>query len=332
MALVIASCNNQANDFDDYGITGCYFPFQTPARTLILGDYPLGNNDNDNNHIFEIGVTMAGVYENTQERLAYFKLAPELLNNVDNVKILPEDYFSIETESPALIPAGDIKGRITVKLTDKFFEDELSVADLNTVNYVVPLVITKVENLDTILSGIPLVENPDRVNSSDWKIAPKDYTLFGIKFINEYHAMYLRRGVDEMTNADGNKVQSVYHEPYVERDELVMVETTGRKSVELENLVRRGSASSPGKVKLELFFNSNSECQIKTLEGGKYEVTGSGKFIVDGDSWGGEPQDVIYLDYSYIDEANQEAHHVMDTLVVRNRNVVFEEFSVSLKN
>lgn len=330
LALVFASCSNQPNDFDDFGITGCYFPFQTPARTLILGDYPLGDNENDNNHRFEIGVTMAGVYENEQERKVHFKVAPELLANVDNVVELPSAYYTIETASPVAIPAGDIKGRITVQLTDAFFKDELSYAGLNKVNYVVPLLITDVENLDTVLVGEAAVDNPDRLNSADWTVVPKDYTLFGIKFINQYHAYYLRRGVDVMTNSEGAKVESVYREQYVEDDELVMVSTTGDMSVELSNRIRRGSESSPGNAKMELVFNENNTCQITSEEDAKYQVSGTGQFVDDGDEWGGEPRDVIYLDYTYTDEANNETHHVMDTLVVRNRNVVFEEFTIEL--
>lgn len=331
IALILASCSNQKNEFDDFGITGCYFPFQTPARTLILGDYPLGDNENDNNHRFEIGVTMAGVYENEQERLVHFKLAPELLANVENVQALPSEYYTIETASPVAILAGSMKGPITIQLNDKFFDDELAFAGKNKVNYVVPLLVTQIENLDTLLSGTPLVDSPDRVNIADWTITPKDYTLFGIKFINKYHAMYLRRGIDEMTNATGEKVESVYHMPYIERDELVMVETIGRNSVELNNIVRRGSQSSPGKVEMQLLFSEDGNCEIISKEDAEYAVTGSGRFEVDADEWGGEKRDVIYLDYQYKDEANNENHHVVDTLVIRNRNVVFEEFTVTIK-
>ena len=72
--------------------------------------------------------------------------------------------------------------------------------------------------MDSVLSGVSLVDDPSRVKDSDWSITPKDYTLYGIKFINKYHGYYLRRGVDEMANDTGLVVRTVYRNEYVERD------------------------------------------------------------------------------------------------------------------
>jgi len=330
IALSIVACENQDREFDDFGTTSVYFPFQTPARTLILGNYELGDNENDNNHRFEIGVTMAGVYNNIEDRKVSFKVAPELLSGVENVKALPSDYYTIETESPVTIPVGSIKGRIQVQLTEQFFNDTLSFAPVNEVNYAIPLLITDIENLDTLLVGAPLVSNPSRANAADWDIAPKDYTFYGIKFMNKYQAIYLRRGVDKMTNAVNETVSSVYHAEYVEQDELAELTTTGKNSVELSNLVRRGSESSPGDVNIELVFSDNGDCTIRSFGDDTYNVSGSGKFLENGDMWGGKKRDAIILDYSYTDAANNETHAVKDTLVVRDRNVVFEEFTIEL--
>ncbi len=330
VVLSIVACKNQDQEFADFGTTSVYFPFQTPARTLILGDYELGFNDNDNNHRFEIGVTMAGVYSNNKNRQVHFDVAPELLLGVENVKSLPTNYYTIETESPVVIPAGSIKGRIEVQLTDQFFEDTLSFAPVNQVNYVIPLLITDIGELDTLLVGLPVVSNPSRTNAADWEITPKDFTLFGIKFINKYHAFYLRRGVDKMTNASNETVSSTYHQQYVEKDEVVMLTTTGRNSVELSNLIRRGSGASPGNVNFELIFDDDGKCTIRSFRDDSYNVSGSGEFVENGDMWGGKERDVIYLDYSYTDVINNETHAVRDTLVVRDRNVVFEEFSIEL--
>lgn len=325
--LGIVACENQDTNFEDFGTTACYFPFQTPARSLVLGRYDLGFNDNDNNHRFEIGVTMGGVYENTEDRSVYFELAPQLMEGHDSViKVLPESYYTIETTSPVTIPAGSIKGRIMVQLNDAFFDDTLSFAPLNQVYYVVPLLITGVENLDSILSGDPLVDNPSRLVAEDWAVVPKDYTLYGIKFINKYHAMYLRRGVDAMSTSGGTTVLNTYHEQYVEEDELVMVTTTGNKKVELSNIVRRGSESSPGLINIELLFDENDNCSIQSYKDDPYIASGTGKFIENGGFWGGEEHDALFLEYNYTDLVNNETHVVNDTLVVRNRNVVFEEF------
>ena len=332
IVLSIVACENQDKEFEDFGTTSVYFPFQTPARTLILGNYDLGDNENDNNHRFEIGVTMAGVYTNREDRKVHYRVAPELLSGVENVKALPASYYTIETQSPVTIPVGSIKGRIAVQLNDQFFNDTLSFAGVNQVHYVIPLLITEIENLDTLLVGVPIGSNPSRANAADWEIAPKDYTFYGIKFMNKFQAIYLRRGVDKMTNAASETVSSVYHAAYVEKDELVQLTTTGRNKVELSNIVRRGSESSPGDVRIELIFNDEGICTIQSFGNDSYNVSGSGKFVENGDMWGGKERDVIYLDYSYNDAANNETHSVKDTLVVRDRNVIFEEFSVELSD
>ena len=225
-----------------------------------------------------------------------------------------------------------MKGRIKVQLTEQFFNDTLSFAGVNQVNYVIPLLITDIVGLDTLLVGLPIVNNPSKVNIEDWEPdkSPKDFTLFGIKFINKYQAVYLRRGVDQMTNAANKAVRSAYHQQYVEKDELVTITTTGKKNVELSNLVRRGEASSPGNVNIELVFGDDGNCTIRSFGGDTYNVSGSGKFVENGDTWGGKDRDVIHLDYSYTDAANNETHAVKDTLVVRDRNVVFEEFTLEL--
>jgi hypothetical protein len=86
-ALVISfmACENQEIETDDFGSTHVYFPFQKPVRTLILGEYDLGFNENDNNGKFEIGVRMSGVFSNSTERKVHFELAPELIN-LDSIR------------------------------------------------------------------------------------------------------------------------------------------------------------------------------------------------------------------------------------------------------
>lgn len=366
-AFSIMACENQENVFDDFGSTSVYFPYQTPARSLILGKYDLGFNENDNNGRFEIGVTMSGVYENTKNRKVYFELAPELIDasalgvTSVNVQILPSSYYTIEQESPVTIPPGSIKGRIPVQLEDAFFDDPLSFAGENEINYVIPLRITDYEELDSLLTGVPLegVVNPLKIRGTDWQTQPKDYTLFGIKFMNKYQGAYLRRGADkavgtsekvtietgniETTNID---ITSVYREEFVVRDEVTLVSTAGRNKAISTNLVRRGGIPSNSTVSLEMTFNDNGDIVITNAdENSNVVITGSGKYIEDGDEWGGEKRDVIYLEYEYQDvETIQEIrfsqvisettinlfHQVKDTLVIRDRNVKFEEFVVEI--
>ncbi|MFA9388854.1 MAG: DUF5627 domain-containing protein [Prolixibacteraceae bacterium] len=332
IGVVAVACSNSDWDFPDYEVQGCYFPYQTPARTLILGKYDQGINENDNKHCFDITALLTGIYENTEERSVYFAVDKSLLDNVENVKALPEEYYTIETSNPAIISVGDTKARIRVQLNDKFFEDELSFGAVNTTNYVIPMVITQVENIDSLFTGISYSDyaKPDRLNPLHWDVRAKDYTLFGIKYMNRFHGNYLRRGKDMIT---GNTpmLAREYNAEYTEYDEVVFVETTGFNTVKLQNIIGRGDNSSPGNVTMELVFNNDNTCSVRSFEGDVYDIKGTGKFTEDGDAWGGKSKDVIYLDYIYTDAANSETHAVKDTLVIRDRMAVFEEFTVVLK-
>lgn len=329
LIILMMSCSNQDWEFDDYETQLAYFPYQTPARTLILGNYDQGLNENDNNHRFEIGVKMSGVYENVKDRKVHFEIDGSLLNTVRNVKALPASYYTLETLSPITIPAGSTKGIIEVQLHEAFFDDPMSYGPEKTTNWVVPLVITDVEELDGALVGSSTQESPDRVNPADWDVLPMDYTLFGIKFMNKFHGRYLRRGLDQMSDGT-TTVNNVYHAKYVEKDEVTTILTSGNEKVIVENLVRRGDSSSPGSVVMELTFDDSDNCSVASAEGDPYNVSGTGKFVEGGDMWGGKPRDVIFLDYSYTDVANSETHVVKDTLVVRDRMAVFEEFALEL--
>ncbi len=329
--LAMFSCENAPIVFDDFGKTACYFPYQTPVRTLILGKYDEGFNDNDNLRQFEIGVIMTGVYENKIDRKVYFELDTALLSNVLNVKYLPTNYYTVQTTSPVIIPKGDTKGRIMIKLTDAFFNDPNAIAALNITNYAIPLKITNKEGLDSVLVGKPLVANPNRNITLNWSILPKDYTLFGIKYINKYHGSYLRRGADKLINTLTNLElgTKIYRNQYIERSEVVKASTVTMNTVSVPNIIRRYNAPDGGTITLNLVFAEDGSCVVSNKL--TNAVIGSGKLKENGDIWGGKTHDVIYLDYAYIDLTKNEKHEVKDTMVIRDRGVVFETFVPTLK-
>jgi hypothetical protein len=366
-ALVISfmACENQENSFPDFGSTSVYFPFQRPIRTLIQGKYDLGFNDNDNNNRFEMGVTMTGVYQNSQDRKVHFELDTDLIDATSlgldtvNVKVLPASYYTIEQESPLTIPSGSIKGRIPVQLEDEFFDDPLAFAEEGEVHYVIPLKITAIEGLDSLLTGVPLEDkiNPARIVADDWQIAPKDYTLYGIKFINKYSGVHLRRGEDIITGvkdslnvASGNTGDTenindivVFRADNVVENEISNITTSGKSQVSMTNRIKRGALPSDTDLSINMQISDNGDIIVSPVEGGNQTVTGTGKWVEDGDEWGGQKRNVIYLDYQYDDVTTFEyksrgrttdiltfnlKHQVKDTLVMRNRNVKFEQFSL----
>ena len=337
MLIVVAtflSCENQPNQFDDFGITTAWFPYQTPARTIILGNYDVGFNDNDNDFKFEIGAKLSGLYENKIDRNYYYEIDESLLDTIANVEALPSAYYTIETPNPVTIPAGRMDGRITVKLNDNFFNDPKSFyPKKDSVNYVIPLVMNKIERIDSILTGLRAdgVTNPHRLIEDDWEIKPKDYTLFGIKFINKYHGKYFKRGADKVLSSTLDTTV-VYSAEFVENDLVRDVVISGRNNVIIEeNIVRRGGLQSPGTVAIELAFDENENCTISSPDGA-YNVSGTGTFVKEGGEWGGEKRDAIFINYTYDDPVNNNENHVViDTLVIRNRGVVFESFPIVIK-
>lgn len=325
IALGLFSCKNQDWDFPDFDYTTAYFPYQYPVRTLIFGDYAY-DNSNDNALKFEISATMGGVYENNEDVIVNFtvdeSLVEDLYNNTGGTPILalPQSYYTLSDNSKIIISKGELSGSVTVQLTEAFTADPLAVGT----NYVVPLRITSATT-DSVLMGSPAVSDPDPRVAGDWVKAPKDFTLFGIKYVNEYDAKYLLRGRDLVKDAANQDFETiVYRNTYVEQDEIVNVTTVSRHVARYSNNVRL-SAGSPGKFSMDMTFTEDGNCTIAKTEGSAYDVTGTGKFVEDGDSWGGEQRNVLYLAYHVND--GTYTHQVNDTLVFRNRTVVFEEFS-----
>jgi len=71
-------------------------------------------------------------------------------------------------------------------------------------------------------------------------------------------------------------------------------------------------------------LDENNNCILSNPESASYTLTGSGKFVNDGDMWGGEKRDVFQINYTI--DFGTTTHTLTDTLVVRNRGVKFETF------
>ena len=215
----ITACNKDWS-FPDYKYTTVYFAYQTPVRTLVLGE-DIYDNTLDNEHKCLIMATMGGVYENKKDIFLNVAVDETLAGHLkfetpsgDTVLAMPDNYYSLPGTKSIVIPAGKFMGGLEVQLTDAFFQDPLSVKN----TYVIPLKILSVQNADSVLRGRSDLASPDPRKAGDWVIPPKDYILFAIKYINPYHGFYLRRGVDVVTGANGNTsldTTVVYHAEYL---------------------------------------------------------------------------------------------------------------------
>lgn len=336
--LGLIGCENSENEFEDYDYTAAYFPYQYPMRTLVLGD-DIYDNTNDNNHKFLISAAMGGVYANNKDRVFDIELAPELCNRVlfkstlDTIRLMPAEYYTLSSNQ-LTIPAGKVNGNIEVQLTDAYFNDPLAIK----FGYVIPLRLKASLDVDSILSGKSNSPNADPRVSESWLVPPKDFTMFGVKFINPYHGNFLHRGKDVIKSSSGSVVKEViYREKHIEKDEVWTLKTSGRNDVDITAILNGGYRSATGPLSMRLSFNNDGDCTIKEAPGSTTAISGTGKFIKNAAEWGGKKRNVIVLSYNYATEVLSEpagnipaglyTHEVNDTLVVRDRAVVMEVFS-----
>lgn len=335
MLLALASCHNGDWHFDDYGTRSVYFAYQYPVRTITLGEDPSTDNTLDNQHKCKIMATTGGGYTNPDDITVYFEVDETLCDNIvftgtiNPVKAMPQNYYTLSSNSEMVIPAGKLSGGVEVQLTDDFFNDEDAIKN----TYVIPLRMTDLVGADTILSGKPLVDEPNVYNSDHWDITPKNYILYCIKYINPWHASYLRRGKDVIEGQSGHLSLSkeiVRHEKYVEEDEVMKLETKSMKEVTYRLYVEDESKQYHY-YNVILTFDDDNNCTVST-DTPNCDITGTGKFVSKGDknSWGNEDRDVIYLEYEATIEDLVKCT-TYDTLVVRNRGVVMETFTPELQ-
>lgn len=326
---LLTSCENGEWEFPDYEYSAVYFAYQSPIRTIVLGE-DIFDTSLDNEFKCQIMATMGGVYSNEKNVEIGIRVDNALCDNLvfeeteEDVLPMPSDYYSLSSDR-IIIEKGSVLGGVTVQLTEAFFNDPKSLE----ANYVIPVMMTEVVNADSILSGKPLVDNPRRGVSSDWDVQPKDFILYAVKYINPYDANYLRRGKDVISGAQSGTI--IRHAEYVEDDEVIdKISTRSLNTIAWEHQTKDMNDITHNSVLL-LTFNEQDDCTI-TSETDGVAVSGTGEFVSKGDknSWGNVDRDVLYLDYA-IDYGDIQVV-TSDTLVVRDRGVRAEWFTPVLKD
>jgi hypothetical protein len=326
---LFTSCENGEWEFPDYEYSAVYFAYQSPVRTIVLGE-DIFDTSLDNEYKCQIMATIGGVYSNEKNVEIGIRVDNTLCEGLifdgtdQEVLPMPSNYYSLSSDK-ITIEKGSILGGVTVQLTDAFFSDPKSL----TTTYVIPVVMTGVVNADSILSGKPLVDNPRRGVSSDWDVQAKDYVLYAVKYINQYDANYLRRGVDVISGSQSGTLNR--HAQYVEQDEVIDDITTRSLNTIAWDHQTKDMNDINRNNRILLTFNAQGECTV-TSETEGVSASGSGKFVSKGDknSWGNKDRDVLYLDYSVNYGDIQVA--TKDTLVVRDRGVNAEWFTPVLKD
>jgi len=320
------SCTNQNIEFDDYAYNAVYFPFQTPLRTLMLGDEVIGDNAIDLEHAFSVGAAIGGMFENLSDREVMIELAPELVtgvvaNNGDTLEMLPSAYYD-ETFDIITIPKGSFFGKLRVHLTDAFFNDPKTVG----LHYVLPLRILDAD-ADSILSGLAVstVPDPDPRVPEHWDILPQNYTLFGIKYINPFHGAYLLRGT-RISSVD----TLVYSERFLTDNGMVLLST---ESLDESVMSIIGGNKTGGKYSSLLSFNETDKTiTVSQTDTSSVVINGSGKYFTKDDpeseDYNSKKHRTIYLDYTYEDGGT--SYQVNDSLVFIDTGIIFEEFKYSV--
>ncbi|MHB9055094.1 MAG: DUF5627 domain-containing protein [Paludibacteraceae bacterium] len=323
LSVFFSSCRNQDIKFPDFDYSTVYFAYQYPVRTIVLGE-DLYDTSLDNQHKFEIYATMGGVYSNNKQITIDVSVDNTLTNNMffsagNPVMPMPANYYTLAANQIMLDK--NLQGAVGVQLSDAFFADKNSLKN----TYVVPLRMTNVTNADSILSGNPKYSGALRGNATDWDVQPKDFVLYCVKFINQWHAIYLRRGVDQITK-NGTAVTIVRHKPFVENDELSNLISASLMSDEFSVSVENANGVKET-CTLLLTFDSSNKCTVSTATSG-YTATGSGTFVPKGEknSWGNKDRDAVYLNYN-ITSAAGVTYATKDTLVVQSRGVKIETFN-----
>lgn len=247
ISVIFTSCENGDWSFDDFDNSAVYFAYQTPVRTITLGTDYLNDNSLDNLRQFQIMATVGGLREVKRDIEVGFVVDNSLCNGLENVTPMPADYYTLSDNSKIVIKKGSkMMGGVVVTLTDKFFADTQAlkkyakgkVTDLKEQEkyYVIPLLITHVENADSILSGkvADFVDNPNRANPADWAVAPKDYILCAVKYMNPWDVIYLRSGTDVVTEngvtTTINRHQGEYSSP--EKNEVIKLNSISYTGLE----------------------------------------------------------------------------------------------------
>lgn len=353
-AMAMMACENQDIEFPDYDESTVYFAYQYPVRTIVLGE-DIFDTTLDNEGRCEIYATMGGVYSNREKIDIDIEVDNALCDNLffdagyqSPVQPLPSTHYTLASNQISL--ERELQGAVGVQLTDAFFADANAIRN----TYVIPLRMVNATKADGILSGVPKVEHPNRLNAAHWDVLPKDYVLYCVKFINTWDANYLRRGKDDIT-VDGVASTIIRHKANVELDEVIKLNTISLNELRLQTAYR-SQAGNNLNFALKLSFDENQKVAVAPVAD-NYQVndsirvynvvaSGNGAFVKKGEknSWGNKDRDALYLDYdvSYEVETQypnagfpikieQVTYSTSDTLVVRDRGVKVETFTPSIQ-
>ena len=308
------ACENGDQAFDDYeGGTTAYFAYQSPVRTIVLGDDEY-DTTLDKAHKLKILATFGGSYNgrNATVNVAVDNSLCDNLTFADGtpVKAMPKEYYQLSTT--AFNFNGGMQGGTEVQLTDDFFKDPDAVKN----TYVIPLVMQNQTGFDRIATGtLKEGKTGSRTNASIWETAPRDYVMYCVKYQNKYSGWWL---TNHNTSTDN-----------IEKASKVQITTRTLNSSVYTVEFQEGSKIL--KADLLLTFDDKENCTITSLTEG-VKATGSGSWADDGiHSWNNKDRDLMELN-AEITFADGVKKSLNEKLVWWRSGVTSEEFSYTYNN
>ena len=308
------ACENGDQAFDDYeGGTTAYFAYQSPVRTIVLGDDEY-DTTLDKAHKLKILATFGGSYNgrNATVNVAVDNSLCDNLTFADGtpVKAMPKEYYQLSTT--AFNFNGGMQGGTEVQLTDDFFKDPFAVKN----TYVIPLVMQNQTGFDRIATGtLKEGKTGSRTNASIWETAPRDYVMYCVKYQNKYSGWWLTNHNTSTEN--------------IEKASQVQITTRTLNSSVYTVEFQEGSKIL--KADLLLTFDDKENCTITSLTDG-VTATGSGSWADNGiHSWNNKDRDLMELN-AEITFAGGVKKNLNEKLVWWRSGVSKEEFSYTYNN
>lgn len=295
--FLMAALSSCYKDYiEDFDYTAIYFPYQTNVRTFVVGE----------GMTIEVGAALAGVRDNTRDRLVNFTMDSKLItsdiletmkNGTNHVKagvaavkqlvMLPGNYFTISSNNQIIIKKGTYSGTVTIKADSAAF-----LADPATLNatYVLPFYINSAD--------------------ADSVAMDKRYSVIGLKYENMLFGNYWHGGVTTVKDSTGKVIRTTNYYTTIPSPEVkVMNLTTVAPNALVTNLI----SDQKGAFKITL---DGTKITVGQAVGSKVVV------LPDGESTFNRPKLLqerkLFLKYKYAN-ADGTTSYATDTLTFRNR-------------
>jgi hypothetical protein len=298
LAIAFVSCYEDY--ILDYAYDAIYFQYQLDVRSFVVGE----------GMKIEVGVTLAGVRENTKDRNVSFSLDGSLITpamltrfktasnayikdpsaSLTELKQLPANYYTISNSNTMVIKKGEHMGSVVIKPDSATF---LGDAGTKFATYVLPFKITSAD--------------------ADSVLVPKNYNVVALRYENMLFGKYWHGGVAVVNRPAKADTTLKYYTNIPQAETKVWVLTTNSPF----SLYAQGYLDQVTGKNEMLITQNGANITISSVAGSKFVIE------PDGASAFNNPKLLqnrkLFLKYKYTDPATSFVYHCTDTLTFRNR-------------